>query len=176
MKSSKLDPRALFLPILAALVLLAVPYAGATEPAAAMTSACVPPPASLQGGQLFGELDVGPQEKIENGPCSFCTDNSSCSTACYDGSVLTDCGDYGLCDACREGLVEVGRTQRGQYGDEKFWGYCVFKYYYDVTYQSVNGSHCPTYTYCEKEESSTYYFPDAFCCDEIPGGCWGNRC
>lgn len=137
-----------------------------------------PTPASLQGGELLGDFEQEPTNKIQNGPCSWCTENSGCSTECIDENEnQSTCGDYGVCDACREALVEIDRELIGQKAKTTFWGICEFKWYYNVTYQSLNSSSCQTYTYCETEtETHTFNPYDLWCCDEIPGGCFGSRC
>ena len=118
-----------------------------------------------------------PLEKSVGGPCSWCTANSSCSYECDDNGNPSTCGDYGVCDFCREALVEIGRNHIGRKAKTVFWGVCEFKWYYWVTYRSQNSSSCPTYTYCEVDtETHTYNPAGLYCCDKIPGGCFGVRC
>lgn len=130
--------------------------------------------------ELPAELDTPPTvNTIQNGPCSWCTENSGCSTECIDDNGnQSNCGDYGVCDACREALVEIGRVLIGQKAKETFWGICEFKWHYNVTYQSVNSSSCQTYTRCETETETHNYLPDVdvYCCDLLSGGCFGQIC
>jgi hypothetical protein len=169
----------LFLLLLAS-ALLVLP-AGADELAAVGPLFCsseAPAPDSLEGGTLLGEVEQRPENKIQNGPCSWCNQNSGCSTACIDDNDnQSSCGDYGVCDACREGLVEIDRQLVAQKAKTVFWGVCEFKWYYDVTYQSQNLSTCQPYHFCETDtENHTFNPYDLWCCDEIPGGCFGSPC
>ncbi|MEM9594048.1 MAG: hypothetical protein AAGD06_07285 [Acidobacteriota bacterium] len=120
----------------------------------------------------------GVQSRIQNGPCSFCTSNSSCSTQCIDdNNQQSTCGDYGACDPCREALVEIGRTTVAQRATDPFFFTCEFKWWYQVTYRSLNSTSCQTYTFCERETTtshSTGYTED--CCQYIAGGCFGATC
>lgn len=131
------------------------------------------------GGELtFASDKERPLQKIENGPCAFCTSNSNCSTECIDDNGnQSDCGDYGVCDPCREALVEIGRVQIGRKAKEVFWGFCEFKFYDTVSYRSVNSPNCQVYTQCEvNTETHTFWPENLYCCDQIPGGCFGDRC
>lgn len=133
-------------------------------------------PAFGSGG--FASDKEGPLQKIQNGPCAFCNSNSNCSTECIDDNGnQSDCGDYGVCDPCREALVEIGRVQIGRKAKEVFWGFCEFKWYYTVSYRSVNSPSCQVYTQCEVDtETHTFWPENLYCCDQIPGGCFGVRC
>jgi hypothetical protein len=169
-----------FLFLLLMAVLVALP-AGADDVAAAGPLLCKsdgPAPASLAGGTQLAQFEPRPENRIENGPCSWCNQNSSCSTACIDdNNNQSDCGDYGVCDACREALVEIDRQLVAQKANTTFWGFCEFKWYYDVTYQSQNLSSCQTYHVCEKETETHSFNPlDLWCCEKIPGGCFGSPC
>lgn len=169
-----------FLLLLLATALLGLP-AGAADLAADPPLFCSSERTvqdSLQGGTLLGEFEQQPENKIENGPCSWCNENSGCSTACIDDNEnQSSCGDYGVCDACREALVEIDRQLVAQEAGTVFWGVCEFKWYYDVTYRSVNSPSCQTYHFCETDtETHTYNPLDLWCCDKIPGGCFGTPC
>lgn len=171
----------LYLLALAALALLLLPQVAVADDLPNMTPVrCAEDgmvPAGLQGGQILGDLEPEPEQKIQNGPCSFCTENSSCSTECDDNGTPSTCGDYGVCDACREALVEIHRELIGQDAEETFWGICEYQWHYEVTYQSVNSSSCPTYTYCEMErDTENTWDVDVWCCDTMSGGCWGETC
>ena len=129
--------------------------------------------------ELTGVLVGGPTDNIQNGPCSWCNSNSSCSTSCIDANGNQDICSNHACDPCREALVEIGRTLIGQSAKTVFWGRCEYKWHYNVSYRSVNSPSCPVYTYCETETESHWEDPvELFCCDHIPGGggCFGSTC
>jgi hypothetical protein len=113
-------------------------------------------------------------EAIENGPCSWCNSNSNCSTPCIDDNGnQSDCGDYGVCDPCREAIVEVDRQFLGNRASRSLFD-CVFRTSYLVTRQSLNAG-CPLITTCEIDVESHYVHPWISCCDIAPG-CIGVMC
>lgn len=132
-------------------------------------------PTLLEGKQPASKE---PPSKIQNGPCSFCNSNSNCSTACIDDNGnQSDCGDYGVCDPCKEALVEIGRVVVAQRATDPFYFTCEFKTWSQVTYRSANSPSCWTITQCERDTTtshSTGYTED--CCTYMPGGCFGVTC
>jgi hypothetical protein len=113
-------------------------------------------------------------EAIENGPCSWCNSNSSCSTPCIDDNGnQSDCGDYGVCDPCREGIVEIGRVNIGSTAARKWLIQCEYTLYWQVTKQSVNAG-CQPFTVCETT-TETHTPIGVPCCAFVPG-CFGTTC
>lgn len=183
-----MKPTLRFTFLVAALVLLLVPQlaaaAGGPDKAADRSDGqaeCKPLPEGV--GLLADPVDGlaehkgGITPKIIGGPCSWCTSNSNCSQECDDNGTPSTCGDYGLCDPCREAIVEIGRQIVGistrHYILPYAVDYCEEVTHYWVTWKSQNAG-CSSFTTCEKDTTGYAVIIFGTCCEAF--GCFGLNC
>lgn len=134
----------------------------------------VTPLAAVAEGSSLGVGQTDDPANIINGPCSWCTPSSNCSTACIDDNGNdSDCGEYGVCDPCKEAIVEIDREIIGLTATRKWVTLCEYKSHYLVTYKSLNAG-CSPFTVCETE-TETHTVCCLPCCAVAPG-CFGQSC
>lgn len=166
--------RARLTPTFLAAALLGLALLLAPSPAVAADDAplVLAPAADQCAGSLAQQTKPDDPQNIQNGPCSLvCSSTISCSFACIDDNEQqSDCGDYGLCDPCKEGIVEINRVEIGR-SARTFGPYCEHVIHEEVTWKSVNAG-CTAFTTCEKNTVGWGLYID--CCQAW--GCYGQTC
>ncbi len=116
-------------------------------------------------------------DQIWNGPCSWmCTPTSPCDRECWDGSVQTTCGDYGVCvsGTCYPNWTPISETVIGVFDRQDVFNLpaCEVLEVVRVTWTDTNDCGDPDWTSCYHRQIG--YNEDGFCCG-VYWSCFGPR-